>query len=240
MSPRSDNAIVIIGSGPGIGTNTAAVFAANKFNKVALVARNPTQLDKDAESVKSAANNNFNNIIVKTYSTDVIDPAQFTTTLKQISQDLGTVEVVLYNAALVSNSRHLEVTDDELIRDFKISTVALNNVTKWAMPQLVALAEKDASAQPTLIVTSSHLPEAPETDLVSLSVAKAAQKNFVRSLRMEFEPKGVHVALLSVAGYVFDHHQFLNAKYIARQAWELYVQPRGSWTEDVRIEEPNQ
>ncbi|PTB75604.1 NAD(P)-binding protein [Trichoderma longibrachiatum ATCC 18648] len=195
MSPRSDNAIVIIGSGPGIATITAAVFAANKFNKVALVARNPSQLDKDAESVKSAANNIYNTITVKTYSTDVIDPAQFTTTLKQISQDLGTVE-----------SRHLEVTNDELIRDFKISTVALNNVTKWAMPQLVALAEKDASAKPTLIVTSSHLPEAPETDLVSLSVAKAAQKNFVRSLRMEFEPKGVHVALSSVAGYVFDHN----------------------------------
>lgn len=101
MSPRSDNAIVIIGSGPGIATITAAVFAANKFNKVALVARNPSQLDKDAESVKSAANNIYNTITVKTYSTDVIDPAQFTTTLKQISQDLGTVEVILYNAALV-------------------------------------------------------------------------------------------------------------------------------------------
>ncbi|PTB66203.1 NAD(P)-binding protein [Trichoderma citrinoviride] len=235
MSPRSDNAVVIIGSGPGIGTNTAAVFAANKFNKVALVARNPTQLDKDAESVKSAANDN---ITVKTYSTDVVDPGRFTSTLKQISQDLGTIEVVLYNAAIVSKSHHLQVTDDELIRDFKLSTIALNNLSKWAMPQLVALAEKDASAQPTLIVTSSHLPEAPETDLVSLSVSKAAQKNFARSLRMEFEPKGVHVALLSVAGYVFDHLQFLNAKYIARQAWELYAQPRGSWTEEVRIEEP--
>ncbi|TFA98186.1 hypothetical protein CCMA1212_010000 [Trichoderma ghanense] len=235
MPPRSDNAIVIIGSGPGIGTNTAAVFAANKFNKIALVARNPTQLDKDAESIKSAANSS---ITVKTYSTDVIDPAQFTATLKQISQDLGTIEVVLYNAAIVSQSRHLEVTDDELIHDFQISTIALNNLSRWAMPQLVALAERDASAQPTLIVTSSHLPEAPETDLVSLSVSKAAQKNFTRSLRMEFEPRGVHVALLSVAGYVFDHKKFLNARYIARQAWELYAQPRGSWTEDVRIEEP--
>ncbi|KAK1242366.1 hypothetical protein MKX07_000352 [Trichoderma sp. CBMAI-0711] len=235
MSPRSDNAVVIIGSGPGIGTNTAAVFAANKFNKVALVARNPVQLDKDAESVRASVDGN---ITVKTYSTDVIDPAQFTTTLKQISQDLGTIEVILYNAAIVSQSRHFQVTDDELIRDFKISTIALNNVTKWAIPQFVALAEKDASTQPTLIVTSSHLPETPETDIVSLSVSKAAQKNFTRSLRMEFEPKGVHVALLTVAGYVFDHNQVLNAKYIARQAWELYAQPKGSWTEDVRIEEP--
>ncbi|KAL6867080.1 NAD(P)-binding protein [Trichoderma novae-zelandiae] len=234
MNTRSENAVVVIGSGPGIGTNTAAVFAANRFNKVALVARNPIQLEKDAEIVKSAANGN---VTVKAYSTDVIDPAQFTATLKRIGQDLGTIEVALYNAAVVSESRHLQVTDEELLRDFKISVLALNSLSRWAIPQLVALADKDASAQPTLIVTSSHLPETPETNLVSLSTSKAAQKNFTRSLRLEFEPKGVHVALLSVAGYVFDHNQFLNARYIASQAWELYAQPRGSWTEDVRIEE---
>jgi short-subunit dehydrogenase len=235
MSSRSDNAIVVVGSGPGIGTNTAAVFAANKFNKVALVARNPAQLEKDAATVTSAANGN---VTVKTYSTDVIDPAKFTATLKQISQDLGTVEVVLYNAAIVAESRHLEVTDEELIRDFKISTIALNNLSKWAFPQLTALAAKDSSAQPTVIVTSSHLPETPETNLVSLSMSKAAQKNFTRSLRLEFEPKGVHVALLSVAGYVLENNQKLNPKNIAKEAWNLYTQPKGSWTEDIRIEEP--
>jgi short-subunit dehydrogenase len=235
MSSRSDNAIVVVGSGPGIGTNTAAVFAANKFNKVALVARNPAQLEKDAATVTSAANGN---VTVKTYSTDVIDPAKFTATLKQISQDLGTVEVVLYNAAIVAESRHLEVTDEELIRDFKISTIALNNLSKWAFPQLTALAAKDSSAQPTVIVTSSHLPETPETNLVSLSMSKAAQKNFTRSLRLEFEPKGVHVALLSVAGYVLENNQKLNPKNIAKEAWNLYSQPKGSWTEDIRIEEP--
>lgn len=235
MASRSDNVVVVVGSGPGIGTNTAAVFAANKFNKVALVARNPTQLEKDAVTVTSAANGNVN---VKTYSTDVIDPVKFTATLREITQDLGTVEVVLYNAAIVAQSRHIEVTDEELIRDFMISTIALNNLSKWAFPQLTVLAVEDSSAQPTLIVTSSHLPETPETNLVSLSMSKAAQKNFTRSLRLEFEPKGVHVALLSVAGYVLDQNQKLNAKNIAQEAWNLYNQPKGSWTEDVRIEEP--
>ncbi|KAK4079695.1 hypothetical protein Trihar35433_800 [Trichoderma harzianum] len=235
MASRSDNVVVVVGSGPGIGTNTAAVFAANKFNKVALVARNPTQLEKDAVTVTSAANGNVN---VKTYSTDVIDPVKFTATLREITQDLGTVEVVLYNAAIVAQSRHIEVTDEELIRDFMISTIALNNLSKWAFPQLTVLAAEDSSAQPTLIVTSSHLPETPETNLVSLSMSKAAQKNFTRSLRLEFEPKGVHVALLSVAGYVLDQNQKLNAKNIAQEAWNLYNQPKGSWTEDVRIEEP--
>ncbi|KAL7943423.1 NAD(P)-binding protein [Trichoderma barbatum] len=235
MSSRSDNAIVVIGSGPGIGTNTAAVFAAKKFNKVALVARNPAQLEKDAATVTSAANGN---VTVKTYSTDVIDPAKFTETLKRISQDLGTVEVVLYNAAIVAESRHIEVSDEELIRDFKISTIALNNLSKWAFPQLTALAAKDSSTQPTVIVTSSHLPETPEANLVSLSMSKAAQKNFTRSLRLEFEPKGVHVALLSVAGYVLEDNKQLNPRNIAQQAWNLYSQPKGSWTEDIRIEEP--
>ncbi|KAL7935112.1 NAD(P)-binding protein [Trichoderma chlorosporum] len=235
MASRSDNAVVIVGSGPGIGTNTAAVFAAKKFNKIALVARNPTQLEKDAATVTSASNGN---VTVKTYSTDVIDPTKFTATLQQISQDLGTVEVILYNAAIVAESRHIEVSNEELIRDFMISTVALNNLSKWAFPQLTELAAKDSSTQPTVIVTSSHLPEAPEINLVSLSMSKAAQKNFTRSLRLQFEPKGVHVALLSVAGYVLDNNQKLNAKNIAQEAWNLYSQPKGSWTEDIRIEEP--
>lgn len=235
MSARSDNAVVIIGSGPGIGTNTAAVFAANKFNKVALVARNPTQLEKDAAFVTSASNGNA---IVKTYSTDVLDPAKFITTLAQINKDLGTVEFVLFNAAIVAESSHLEVSDDELLRDFKISTIALNNLSKWAFPQLITLASSDATAKPTVIVTSSHLPEAPETNLVSLSMSKAAQKNFTRSLRMAYEPKGVHVAILSVAGYVKETNKYLNPRNIAEQAWNLYSQPKESWTEDIRIEEP--
>lgn len=235
MSARSDNAIVIVGSGPGIGANTAALFASRKFNKVALVARNPVQLEKDAAFVVNAANGN---VTVKTYSTDIIDPARFVATLNQINEDLGTPEVVLFNAAMVVESRHLEVTDDELIRDFKISTISLNNFSKWAFPQLIALAEKDATTQPTVIVTSSHLPEAPETNLVSLSISKAAQKNFTRSLRLQFEPKGVHVAILSVAGFVTETNKKLNPKNIAEQAWNLYTQPKGSWTEDIRIEEP--
>ncbi|KAM0252374.1 hypothetical protein ACHAQJ_007757 [Trichoderma viride] len=235
MSSRSDNTVVIIGSGPGIGTNTAAVFAAKKFNKVALIARNPVQLEKDAANVISASNGNAT---VKTYSTDILEPAKFLATLNQINQDLGTVEVVLFNAAIVAESRLLEVSDDELLRDFKISTIALNNLSKWAFPQLAALASKDATTSPTVIVTSSHLPEAPETNLVSLSMSKAAQKNFTRSLRLEFEPKGVHVAILSVAGYVTETNKKLNPKNIAEQAWNLYSQPKGSWTEDIRIEEP--
>lgn len=235
MSARSDNAIVVIGSGPGIGTNTAAVFAGKKFNKVALVARNPAQLAKDAATVTSAANGN---VIVKTYSTDIIDPVKFNATLKQISQDLGTVEVALFNAAIVSESKNLEVSDEELLRDYQISVLALNNFSKWAIPQLLALA-KDATTQPTFLVTNSHLPEDPATNLVSLSLTKAAQKNFTRNLRQEFEPQGVHVGILSVAGYVYDTNKVLNSKNIAQEAWNLYSQPKGSWTEDVRIEEPS-
>ena len=54
MTPRTDHVAVIIGSGPGIGCHVAKIFASRRFNKVALIARNQTQLDKDAEAVSSA------------------------------------------------------------------------------------------------------------------------------------------------------------------------------------------
>ncbi|MBE3045512.1 SDR family NAD(P)-dependent oxidoreductase [Candidatus Bathyarchaeota archaeon] len=234
MSSRTDSCAVIIGSGPGIGAHTAAIFAANRFNKVALVARNPVQLEKDAATVSNAAAPA--KVEVRTYSTDASDHVKLAKTLEQISEDLGTAEFVLYNAAVVAQSTLLESCEEDMLRDFRISTIGLHVTAKWAMPQLISIA--DPAAKPTLMVTSSHLPEEPEAAVFSLSLAKAAQKNLVRSLRQKFgAEEGAHVCLLTVAGYVDETRRLLNSTNIANEAWRLYSQPKDAWTEDVRIEE---
>ncbi|KAH8800381.1 hypothetical protein F5884DRAFT_810155 [Xylogone sp. PMI_703] len=235
MSARTNNSAVIIGSGPGIGSHTAAIFASKRFNKVALVARNQTQLEKDAATVAKAAPGQ---VEVKTYSTDITDHAKFTETLKQISNDLGVPEFVFFNAAIVRQSTLLEFSEEDMLFDFKITTTGLHVAAKWAIPLLTSLAKKDPTAKPTLMVTNSHLPENPSAELFALSLTKASQKNLTRSLRAKFEPEGVHICLLTVAGTVRDENKYLNNKHVATKAWDLYNQENGSWTEDVRIEEP--
>ncbi|KFZ23999.1 hypothetical protein V502_01522 [Pseudogymnoascus sp. VKM F-4520 (FW-2644)] len=237
MSSRTDSCAVIIGSGPGIGAHAAAVFAAKRFNKVALVARNPAQLEKDAATVSNAAPGK---VQVKTYSTDASDNVKLAKTLQQIGEDIGSPEFVLYNAAVVAKSTLLEFSEEDILRDFQISTIGLHVTAKWAVPQLVSIAKKDSAAKPTLMVTNSHLPENPVADLFSLSLAKAAQKNLVRSLRQKFSTEGIHVCLLTVAGDVIETQQYLNSTNIANKAWELYNQSKYAWTEDVRIEESSE
>jgi len=51
----SDRLIVVLGSGPGIGSQTAAHFAAQGFNRVALLSRNKQRLPEDAATIKNAS-----------------------------------------------------------------------------------------------------------------------------------------------------------------------------------------
>ncbi|RFU80203.1 hypothetical protein TARUN_2013 [Trichoderma arundinaceum] len=232
MSSRSNNSVVIIGSGPGIGSHTASIFASKRFNKVALVARNPAQLEKDAAAVNNAAPGQ---VQVKTYPTDITDSKKLADTLAQITNDLGAPEFVLFNAAIIALTPLLEFSDEGILQDFQISTIALHNTAKWAIPQLAALAKQDPTAKPTLMVTNSHLPETPLEDLFSLSLTKASQKNLTLSLRQKFASQGIHICLLAVAGTVADGNPNLNNKNVSDKAWDLYNQEKSAWTEEIRI-----
>lgn len=115
MSPYS---LVVIGSGPGIGSHVARQFAKQGFSKIALVARNSTQLVKARISVEEAIRGA--NVVVKTYSVDITDSEKLKTTLEQVEIDLGPPEVVFFNAARVLPSTLLETSDDEMVYDFKV------------------------------------------------------------------------------------------------------------------------
>lgn len=125
MSPYS---LIVIGSGPGIGAHVARQFARQGFSKVALVARNPEQLEKDRASVENAVGSA--NVTVKTYSVDIADLPELTKTLNKIGDELGPPEVVFFNAARVNLSTLLEVDEEEMIYDFKVRLFCLAFATR--------------------------------------------------------------------------------------------------------------
>ena len=106
------------------------------------------------------------------------------------------------------------------------------------MPQLLHLAKTDAAARPSLLVTSSHLPRAPEPDIFVLSLTKASQRNLADSMAKAWGPQGVHIGVVSVEGYVGSEKTVLNPKNIASKTWELYRQERGNQDFEVNLVEP--
>jgi NAD(P)-dependent dehydrogenase (short-subunit alcohol dehydrogenase family) len=117
-----DRLIVILGSGPGIGVGVASHFAGQTFGRVALISRNAERLEDDARTVRETAGRAADQELkVKVYAVDVADVLALEKTLRQVDQELGPPEVVLYNAARLRQTKFGEVAVKGLVEDFQVS-----------------------------------------------------------------------------------------------------------------------
>ncbi|GAB7344217.1 hypothetical protein MBLNU457_2107t1 [Dothideomycetes sp. NU457] len=231
----TNNILLIIGAGPGISNSVAHLFASQRFSTIVLIARSTDSVERTKQSLQSTFSSKT--LTITTHALDIANLPQLRQTLTQISSQ-GTIECVLFNAARVRMAPFFSDSTDEISYDFAITNLALYEVAKWAMPQLVSLADKnDAETRPSLIVTNSLLPQYPIPALFSLSLTKAAQRNLVQSLSLEFAGKGVNVALVSIGGRVDESMNTLNPKTIAERIWGVYRRPRGEFRWDTEIME---
>jgi NADP-dependent 3-hydroxy acid dehydrogenase YdfG len=83
----SKGVCVIVGAGPGNGTAMGAEFAAAGY-RVTLCARNKKRLNETAEKIPGAS----------TYAYDVRDTAAAPEVFARIRQEIGPVDVLIYNA----------------------------------------------------------------------------------------------------------------------------------------------
>ena len=89
--------LVILGSGPGIGSATARLFAKqHSFAKIAMVSRNHIRLAAEVEEVKSAG---AGKVEVNAYPTDLGNISQLRNTLAKIEK-LGPMGSIFYNASM--------------------------------------------------------------------------------------------------------------------------------------------
>ena len=75
------------------------------------------------------------------------------------------------------------------------------------------------------------MPE-PLPEVTSLSLGKAGVRALTELLARAYEPAGVHVATVTVAGAVAPGTAF-DPDEIAEEYWRLHTQPAGSWERQV-------
>jgi NAD(P)-dependent dehydrogenase (short-subunit alcohol dehydrogenase family) len=233
--------LIMLGSGPGIGVGVSSYFAARGFNKIALLSRTAERLQIDADSVKKAASPGTE---IKTYAVDLADTKAIEKALVDVEKDLGTPEVVVYNASHLTQSKLFEYGEGEIEVDlkvicippplsypfelicwFKIATLGLYTVSKHLLSQLATLATKKPNSKPTLLVTSGGLFKSPFSPYFSLSLSKAAQHSLTMSLAQEYVKKGVHVAAMVVHGLVKpEGDKYFGPSVIAEVYWRVYEQ----------------
>ncbi|KAF7191010.1 putative oxidoreductase [Pseudocercospora fuligena] len=229
-------ALVVFGSGPGVGRNVAALFAEKGFKQVVLISRNAERLSQDADMVRSASPK----AAVYTVPVDLGDTEAVQKGLERVEECIGetTLEFVLFNAARTGKSEFFDFSAGQLQSDFQIAVIGLYTVAQWAIPKLLHTASNDTSSTPSFLITSGMLAKDPFPAMFSLGACKAAQYSLATSLHKEFESKGVHCGVIIIGGTVSDDSKVTNARNIAEETYKMFRQRRGHGELELMLADP--
>ncbi|MEV1176053.1 SDR family NAD(P)-dependent oxidoreductase [Nonomuraea sp. NPDC049784] len=199
---------VIIGAGPGIGRSVAHRFAREGL-PVALISRSGTTLDLNGALA---------------YEADVADEERLRAALDAASAELGTPDVVVYNAAIIRPDAPGEASARVQLDAWAVNVVGALVAAAHVAP---AMARRGSGS---FLVTGGMLE--PKAGYVSLSLGKAGVRTLVELLDQEYGHSGVHVASVTVAGPVAPGTDF-DPDDIAEHYWRLHTQPRDRWEREV-------
>jgi NAD(P)-dependent dehydrogenase (short-subunit alcohol dehydrogenase family) len=116
--PSTHNALLVFGSGPGIGRNVAKLFAERGFRKVLLMSRNEQRLAQDADFVRSVGSG----VDVREITVDAADTDSVRQALEKANEALGEtpLEVVLFNTARLGPSKFFDFSVEEFEADLRV------------------------------------------------------------------------------------------------------------------------
>ncbi|NKB52761.1 MAG: SDR family NAD(P)-dependent oxidoreductase [Rhizobiaceae bacterium] len=218
----------IIGFGPGLGAAYAKIFLEAGYD-LALLSRSGAELTS-----KPAANS-----VVKSYACDTGIPETFTAVLEQVESDMGTIEVMIYNADLGQFGTLEEVSETELEQSWRVSVLGLFTAAKLLGPRM----SKRGTGK--IIVSGATAALRGNDWTTAFAPAKAAQRILSQSLAKQLGPKGVHVAYLIIDGVIDtqDTRQnfspnapdefYIQPDQIAKMALFVAEQDRSAWTFEV-------
>lgn len=212
--------ITIVGAGPGISHGVAEKFGNEGF-KVALIARTELKL---IEQVKQLENKG----IEAAYAVaDVGNEESLKNALLSIKGKEGHAEVILYNAAAVSVMDILEQNWETIKLQMDTNVGGYFNLMKLVLPYCL----KENKGK--LFVTNGGFALSGDDQWTSLSVGKAALRNLVQAFQKKAEGSMVHIAQLTVCGYVNSNDEKYNPGKIAEQYWNLYLQNHPHFEKEI-------
>jgi NADP-dependent 3-hydroxy acid dehydrogenase YdfG len=203
---------VVVGVGPGIGVAVARRFGRAGF-AVALLARRREALDGFVAALGA------DGIAAKGFPADVENAASLKDALTLVEHDLGAIDVLVYNAAVVRPGAPLEVGVEQLVREFRVNVGGA-----LVGAQHVAGAMK-ARHRGTILFTGGGLALDPWPQMASLAIGKAGVRSLALSLHKDLAPHGVRVATVTVAGLVKAGAGALDPDAIAEVFFALHEQP---------------
>ncbi len=225
MTDTSEQKVcAVVGVGPGNGAALVRRFAEGGY-QVAALARHEDKLDDLVGGIDG----------VSCYGCDATDRASVDEAFDRITDELGPVDTLLYNAGSGVWGKLMEVDADGLEMCWRVNTLGLFHCAQKLAP---AMLERGAG---TIGITGATAALRGKPFTTAFAQAKGAQRLLAESLARELGPQNIHVFYYVVDG-VIDLPRtrermpdkpddfFLAPDDIAQSVWAVAHQPRSAWT----------
>lgn len=203
--------LTIIGMGEKNGLALARKFGKNGF-VVAILARNKDQLEHYQQQLNSEQVESYY------YLTDAADSDSIRSGLRYVQGSLGDIDVLIYNVAVVGQTQLSRTSPKKLLQDFQVNVVGAVVAAQEVLPSM------EARKEGKIFFTGGGLALNPHHQYGSLGIGKAGIRNAAYSLHQEVRAKGVHVATVTIQGFIQTDDEKYNPDAIAEQFWTLYEQ----------------
>ena len=211
----------VIGAGPGIGLSVARRFG-KEGHRVALLARRAGPLEEHRAKLADAG------IEAAAFTCDAGRPDDVARALGEVQGRLGAPSVLVYNAMAFSQGPPSKVPLDTLVDDFRVNVGGALAAAQAVLPGM------RAAGRGTILITGGGLALDPYPQFASLAVGKAGVRSIAFSLAKELAPENIHVATVTVCGFVKPGTPF-DPDLIAEVYWTLANEPKESWRTEVQF-----
>ena len=224
----TDPVAVVVGVGPGLGSAVARRFAAAGM-AVAVARRRPEELAGLAGEIGG-----------KAYGCDATERDSVEALFAAVDTDLGSPQVVVYNAGAYSPGGILEIEAAEFERCWRIGCLGGFHVGQAAAKRMVE------AGQGTIIFTGATASLRGSAKFANLAVPKFGLRALAQSMARDLGPRGVHVAHSIIDGQIASERPgrrveergadaVLAPEAIAEAYYQLHAQPPSAWTQELDL-----
>jgi NADP-dependent 3-hydroxy acid dehydrogenase YdfG len=219
----------IVGAGPGNGMAFARRFAAEGY-RVALLGRTKEKLEALAAELPGSI----------AVAADAGDPGALTAAFGTVRDELGPVDVLLYNAGSGQWGSFDEITPEGLEAGWRTNVLGLMVAGQAVVPDMLA------RGSGAIVVTGATASLRGNVRTAAFASAKAGQRSLAQSMARSLGPQGVHVGIVIVDGVVDlaatrarladkPDEFFLKPAAIAEAVHFLAHQDRSAWTFELDL-----
>ena len=217
---------VIVGAGEGISASLTRLLA-KQCLRVALAARNTAKLAALCEETGA-----------KAFACDATNAAEVARLFVDAEQQIGQLDVAVYNASLRARGAFVELKPDDVAQSIAVSAFGGFLVAQQALQRMLP------RQHGALLFTGASASIKGFAQSAPFAMGKFALRGMAQSLAREFAPQGIHVAHFVIDGGIRSAvrpvsadrpDSLLDPEAIALNYWNVLQQPRSAWSSELEI-----